>query len=259
MSVEAGADVHEHRVRRRWSMRELGERSGLTAAAIQRLEAGEQGGLASYARIATALGLRPQLRLTDERRQGPIRAADPVHSLMGNVEAEILQRRAFPVALDEPYQHYQFAGRADVVAWSLERRALLHIENRTRFPDLQESFGSYNAKRTYLAPALAERLRIPGGWAAVTHAIVALWSAEVLHVLRLRTASFRAVCPDPPDALLAWLAGSAPNAGVTSTLLILDPIAAPRRRRWIGIEDALRAEPRYRGHAEAAAAIGATS
>ena len=238
-------------------MRELGERCGLTAAAVQRLEAGRAGSLSSYARLATALGLRPEFRLSDDRRPGPVRAADSVHAAMGNVEAELLQGFAHPVALDEPYQHFQFAGRADVAAWSIADRALLHIENRTRFPNLQEAFGSYNAKRTYLAPALAERLRVPGGWRSVTHAIVALWSAEVLHALRLRTASFRAVCPDDPASLIAWLTGGAPPAGITSTFLLLDPIPAPRRRRWIRLTEALTAEPRYRGYAEAAAALAA--
>ena len=190
--------------------------------------------------------------MTDDRWAVPVRAADSVHSLMGNVEAEILQGHRRGVALDEPYQHYQFAGRADLVAWSVADRALLHIENRTRFPNLQESFGSYNAKRTYLAPALAERLRVPGGWVTVTHAIVALWSAEVLHSLRLRTASFRAIAPDDPAPLITWLTGGIPGAGVTSTFVVLDPVEGPRRRRWIGLEHALRAEPRYRGYAEAA-------
>jgi hypothetical protein len=44
-------------------------------------------------------------------------------------------------------QFYQFAGRADVVAWNVEERALLHIEIRTRFPDLQEMAGSTSVSR----------------------------------------------------------------------------------------------------------------
>src|SRR3972149_745963 len=35
-----------------------------------------------------------------------------------------------------PYQHYQCAGRAGLLAWERERRSLLHVENRTRFPNL---------------------------------------------------------------------------------------------------------------------------
>ena len=83
---------------------------------------------------------------------------------------------------------------------------LLHIENRTRFPNLQEAAGSYNAKRQYLAGSVADRAGTgPRGWRSVTHVMACLWSAEVLHEVRLRRATFGALCPDPPDALHAWL------------------------------------------------------
>ena len=255
MAVEAGAEIHEERRRRRWTLRELAARCGLAMSEVHRLESGHPGTLGSYAAVAGALGLRPEFHLVDERRTASPRAVDPVHSLIGEVEAAILAAHGFTVSLDEPFQHYQFAGRADVLALSADRRALFHMENRTRFPNLQEAFGSYNAKRSYLAAPVAQRLGVRGGFDSVTHAIVALWSAEVLHVLRLRTASFQAVCPDAADPLLDWLAGGRPARGVSSTLLLLDPIDRPRRRRWVGLGDALRAEARYQGYAEAVEAM----
>ena len=112
---------------------------------------------------------------------------------MGDVEASRLQRFGFPVAIDEPYQHYQFAGRGDLVAWSLHNRALLHIENRTRFPDLQDAIGAYNAKCAYLADSVAKRLGLRDQFRSVTHVLALLWSAELRHLVRLRTATFRAV------------------------------------------------------------------
>ena len=118
---------------------------------------------------------------------------------MGEFEVRLLAAHGFHVAVDEPYQHYQFAGRADVVAWDLESLALLHLENRTAFPNVQESLGSYNAKRAYLARELATRLGIPG-FRSETHAMVCLWSSDVLHALRLHAATFRATCPDPRTA-----------------------------------------------------------
>jgi hypothetical protein len=83
---------------------------------------------------------------------------------------------------------------------------------------------------------------------------VALWSAEVLHSLRLRTASFRAACPDPVRPFLRWWAGDPPSANA-STFVLLDPIQRPRHRQAIGLDEALRAEPRYRGYAEALEAM----
>jgi transcriptional regulator with XRE-family HTH domain len=191
-----GALVHNERVRRSWTLRELAGRAGVSVGMAHRVEAGGPASLETYVRLASALALRPSFELVDTRRRvSTARLEDPVHAAMGEVLAGRLASAGFEVALDEPYQHFQFAGRADVLAWSIGAEALLHIENRTRFPNQQEAFGSYNAKRRYLPAVMAQRLGLRRGWQAVSHAMVALWSAEALHAIRIRTASFRAVCP----------------------------------------------------------------
>jgi hypothetical protein len=163
------------------------------------------------------------------------------------------------VALDDPFQHYQFAGRADVLAWSRDERALLHVENRTRSPNLQETFGSYNTKRRYLPAIAAERLGVRRGWASVTNVVLALWSSEVLHELRIHPASFRAVCPDSIDDFATWWSGIVPPAGTpSSTFALFDPVAGSRagRRRFVGLDAAAEVRPRYRGYADALDALG---
>ena len=170
--------------------------------------------------------------------------------------ADRLRGRA-EVLVDEPYQHYRFAGRADLVAWSAESRALLHVEIRTAFPDLQDAIGRYNAKRAYLGAVLAERLGIRGGWTTETHALVALWSAEVIHVMRLRSATFQAVGPDEISNLGAWWdddGGSRPGRlRRTSVVALFDPIAGSRsdRRRLVGLDRLDRIRPRHRDYADA--------
>jgi hypothetical protein len=82
-----------------------------------------------------------------------------------------------------------------------------------------------------------------------------LWSGEVLQSLRLRTATFRALCPDRVDAFAGWWRGDPPTDGVTSTFILFDPVERRRSRPWIPMETALRAEARYRGYADAVAAI----
>src|SRR5207253_1913195 len=109
-------------------------------------------------------------------------------------------------------------------------------------------------KRAYLAPLIATRLGLRGGFVAVSHVMVGLWSTEVQHALRMRTATFRSACPDNADAFAAWWRGEGPQAGTSSTFVLLDPIDRPRSRRWVGIEDALHGESRYRGYADALAA-----
>jgi hypothetical protein len=236
-------------------------RAGVAVGLVQRIETGEVAALESYARVATALGLRPTLELghQSDRAPRPQRhdaAQDFVHAAMGELEARALAGPGRTIAIDEPYQHYQFAGRADVLAWDYED--LLHVENRTRFPNLQEAAGAYNAKRQYLPRALAERLDLgPRGWRSVTHVMACAWSAEVLHVLRLRRASFDALCPDPPDAFEAWLRGATPRAGVTSTLVLLDPLVPFRshRRTIVPMVEPPLLRPRHRGYADIADAL----
>jgi transcriptional regulator with XRE-family HTH domain len=254
-AVLIGAAIYDGRTRRRWTLRRLAHDAGLSLAVVQGIETGRRASMESYVRLAHALGFSLEVELTDpRRRRGPsARDEDPVHAAMGELEAAHLRGLGFEVAIDEPYQHYQFAGRADVVAWSASDRALLHIENRTRFPNLQEAAGSYNAKRAYLGAVLAERLRIRGGFGSETHVLVGLWSDELLHTLRLRRATFRSVCPDAIDSFEAWWEGKVPSAGRTSAFVLLDPFAAGRMRLYVDLETATAAtRPRVRDYAEAA-------
>jgi transcriptional regulator with XRE-family HTH domain len=256
--IDFGRDVRDVRLARRMSIRDLATRAGVSASTLYRIEAGELASTDAADQIASALGRRAELHLIDPRRrdQRPNLSADPVHSLMGEFEARHFRSIVDGMGIDEPYQHFQFSGRADFVAWRLSpTTALLHIENRTRFPDFQEMAGAFNAKRAYLGPAIAERLGVRK-WQTQTHVIAALWSAEVLHALRLRAESFQALCPGDAQVFGDWWAGGPPSkSGVA--LVVLDPLATARERAWVGLDDAKRVRPRHAGYAEAARKIAA--
>jgi transcriptional regulator with XRE-family HTH domain len=259
MAVSGGDQLRNERLRRHLTLEDVAARAGVGRTTVHRTESGEPASLETYARVAAALALRPSLSFVDgsRRDQAARRDEDTVHAAMGELEARHLRTLRYPVSVDEPYQHYQFAGRADLIAWDPAGGSLLHIENRTRFPNLQEAAGSYNAKRAYLPAAVADRLRLRGGWRSVTHALVVLWSAEALHAVRLRRSTFAALCPDAIGGFDAWWRGEPPTAGVTSTLVVLDP--APqlgRRRRLVGFDAVDRIDPRYRGYADAARIVG---
>lgn len=243
----------EERRRRRWPARELARRARVCTATVTNVEAGRIASLDTYARLAVALGLTLEVALANRRRRHDRPShSDLVHAAMGELEARWLAGRGYEIALDHPYQHYQFAGRADVLAWTRAPPALLHIENRTRFPDLQAAIGSYNAKRQYLARVVAEQLGIHR-FAAETHVMVGLWSAEVIHSVRLRRATFSALCPDASDTFEAWLRGDPPATGRSSSFVLLDPAASPRRASTVGLERVLRGvKPRLRDYREAA-------
>lgn len=256
-AVAFGDAVRDARQSRGWSVAELADHAGVSRDLIYRIEAGHPASSDACARVAVALSRRLELQLVDPRRRpaaGRDLARDLVHSAMGEFESRHLRALGAVVGIDEPYQHFQFAGRADVVAWNLERRALLHLENRTRFPDFQDMAGAFNSKRAYLGRALAERLNV-ATWSSETHVIAALWSSEVLHALRLRTESFRALCPDVTTSFDGWWSGATPSPGRTSQLVVLDPLASGRARPYLGLDAALVTRPRYRGYADLAARL----
>ncbi|MFV2062295.1 MAG: helix-turn-helix domain-containing protein [Chloroflexota bacterium] len=255
LAVALGTAVREERRRRAWTMREVALRARISLSTVSSVEAGRVVSLDAYARISVALGLPLGVVIQDERHRRRRGGADLVHAAMGEFEVRLLASHGYRVAIDHPYQHYQFAGRADVLAWSLESAALLHIENRTRFPDLQDAAGSFNAKCEYLAPVLAQQLRIPR-FRSQTHVIAGLWSAEVLHSVRIRPATFRALGPDTEDRLHAWLQGDPPPSGIVRTFVALDPLARPRQRAFIGLDAVMAgARPRVFGYQEAAARL----
>lgn len=250
-----GASIQEERQRRGWTLTELARRARLSVGAVSGVEAGRLATVETYARLAVALGSSLEMTLVDRRRRSGREPTDIVHAAMGEIEAAWLQRQGYRVGLDHPYQHYQFAGRADVIAWSAEPSILLHIENRTRFPDLQSAAGSFNAKRQFLARTLAEQMGL-GRFVSETHVMIGLWSAEVIHTVRLRRASFRALCPDGDDRLRGWLRGAPPLSGRSSSFVLLDPFARGRQRRMVNLADVLAGvRPRVRGYRDAAARL----
>ena len=111
-------------------MRELAQRAGVALATLHSVELGERREPRVVRATGAALGMRPTARVADARATALVPGGeDFVHAAMGEFEARSLARPGVRVSIDEPYQHYQFAGRADVLAWDDEN--LLHIENRT--------------------------------------------------------------------------------------------------------------------------------
>ena len=119
--MDAGRLIRDERTRRSWTLRELADRAGVSVGTAQGAEFGLVASLESYARLTTALGLRPSLELADQRDRGRSgsraghEAGDLVHAAMGELEARALAGPGRTLAIDEPYQHYQFAGRADLL------------------------------------------------------------------------------------------------------------------------------------------------
>ena len=81
--------------------------------------------------------------------------------------------------------------------------------------------------------------------------LVLLPSAELLHTLRLRSETLRAVAPGGAESFRSWWDRETPAPGRHRGLVVLDPIDhGSRTRRWVDLEDALTMRPRYRGYAD---------
>jgi transcriptional regulator with XRE-family HTH domain len=261
LRVEIGIAVRSERRARAVSLRELAEAAGVDPTTVHNVEVAEPASLEVLQRVSTALGLELRVEIAPARRGGVVRVEDPVHAAMGEIEAAHFGSAAFAAMgvhtnLDVPFQHYQHAGRADFLAWTEAPARLLHVENRTQFPNIQAALGSFNAKRAYLGAELGSRLGV-GRWQAEAHVIVALWSAETLHSLRLRAATWRAACPDA-GSFEAWWRGDLSNlAGVRSEIVVWDPLAGGHRdrRRWAGLDDLATIRPRYRDYRDGLEAL----
>jgi hypothetical protein len=146
-------------------------------------------------------------------------------------------------------------GRADVLAIDHDAASLLHLELRTRLPNIGETAGSFNAKCTWLGDQVAASVGLRR-FRSETHVLVLLWSSEVLHTLRLRTDIMRAMGPAGAAPFERWWAGLSPDPGKHRGLVVIDPIDRGRRyRRWVDLDAALTAHPRYRGYVDALAAL----
>ncbi len=245
-----GAEVREARMRRRWTTERLAAEAGVSRTMVYLVERGERSTMETYARLGAALGLRLEASLDDPRsRARPPRAEDPVHAAIVEMLAARYAAQGRLVTADEPFQHYQFAGRADVAVVDPAGPDLLHHEVKTAIPNVGELAGAWNVKRRYLARALATRHADRNGFRSVTHVLTVAWTAECLHVLRMREASIRSLGPDDAAAFAAWWRGDVPAAPrATATVVLLDPVQRPRAAPWLGLDALRQARPRHDGY-----------
>lgn len=247
-----GAQVRAARVRRRWTTERLALEAGTSRSLVYLVERGDTTTIETYARFGAALGLRFEVSLEDPRTKArPGRAEDPVHAAIVEALAARYAAQGRLVGADEPFQHFQFAGRADVTAVDPVGPDLLHHEVKTAIPNVGELAGAWNVKRQYLAQALADRHAIRGGFRSVTRVLTIAWTADCLHVLRLRGATIRSLGADAPDAFARWWDGARPVAtGITSTVVVFDPVERPRAPAWAPLDDLGALRPRHRGYAD---------
>lgn len=158
------------RLRKGWSQRALGARSGVSREMISRAERGDLSGmtLGSIDRITAALGasVRVQVRWQGEQLD---RLIDAAHAAIQDAVAESLTAMGWVVRVEASFNHFGDRGRVDIAAYHPRLRILLVVEIKSVLGDLQETVGRLDVK-VRLGAQIAREL----GWNRVDSVIPAL-------------------------------------------------------------------------------------
>jgi len=156
-----GGVIRFLRVRRRWRQRDLAERAGISQTMVSRLERGHlsEATLDTIRRVAAALDLR--VDVVGRWRGGELdRLLASGHSaLHESVAAHLRTLAGWQFASEVSFAHFAERGVIDILAWHEPSRALLVIELKTEFVDLNELIGTLDRKRRNAAQIARER-----GW-----------------------------------------------------------------------------------------------
>lgn len=210
------------RIRRGWRLRDVADRSGLSTTTIGRTELGSIASVLVLRAHAAAMDLRVEWRVAG-RGAGVARLLDEEHAAIVETMAAALAGAGWQVEAESSYSEYGERGRIDLLAFDASTKLLAVVEVKTELADLQDLFGSLNAK-VRLAPGIGQRR----AWQA----------SRVVSVLAVAaTAANRSVVAAHP-ALFSpfehrWFRGQRlPRVG-GDRLLLWIPAAAAGRRFWL--------------------------
>jgi transcriptional regulator with XRE-family HTH domain len=145
------------RIRLHLRQRDLAEQCGVSQSVISRVERGiaEVMSLADLRRIADSLNIR--LSIDAWWRGGDLnRLLDADHATIVDYIVGRLRSARWEVLVEYGFNHYGERGSVDIVAWHPRLRALLLVEVKSRFFDLQEMLATFARKLRIVPPLLAE-------------------------------------------------------------------------------------------------------
>lgn len=161
-----GSAVRSVRIKRGWRQLDLGQRAGVSASTISRLERGHPGALSLDTIRAVAAALDIRVDLTPRWRAGDLdRLLNARHSELHTLVAEWFRDSlpAWVIAPEVSFAIYSERGVIDIVAWHPGRRALLVIELKTDIADVNELVGTLDRKRRLARQIVKDR-----GWDPLT-------------------------------------------------------------------------------------------
>ena len=215
------------------TQRELAARCGVSQSRVSRAERGlaDTMPLTDLERIARALDIR--LAIDAWWRGGDLpRLLDSAHARIVEYVVGRLRALSWVILVEYTFNHFGERGSVDIVAWHPGRRALLLIEVKSRFSDLQEMLATFARKLRIVPPILSTA----NGWRPIVigRLIVAPSSTANREVVAAHANTFEVSYPGRAREVQAWLRDPAtPLAAVwfvaPSTLAAAGSSAGRRR------------------------------
>jgi transcriptional regulator with XRE-family HTH domain len=199
-----GRIVRTVRLHLRLTQLALSARCGVSQPRISRMERGlaDTMPLADLERIARALDIR--LSIDAWWRGGNLpRLLDSVHARLAEYVVGQLRAVGWEVIVEYTFNRFGERGSVDIVAWHQGRRALLLIEVKSRFTDLQEMLATFARKLRIVPSMLAEQ----NGWrpTAIGRLIVAPGTTANRSVVAAHANTFEVSYPGRAREAHAWV------------------------------------------------------
>ena len=202
-TVRFGRQIRALRRRRGWRQQDLAAASGVSQAAISRLELGQIRGLSlrSVTAATDALGATLDLLL---RWNGEAldRLLDRAHAAAVESTARLLVDWHWEVRTEVTFSIYGERGSVDVFACHPVKGVLLVVEVKSTIPDLQSMLAAHDRK-TRLAPTIARDQSWPRG--PVARLLVLVAGRTTYRRLGEHRTMIATTYPKSSAAMRAWL------------------------------------------------------
>jgi transcriptional regulator with XRE-family HTH domain len=212
--VRFGHQIRALRRRRGWRQQDLAAASGVSQAAISRVELGRIRGLSvrSLTAVTDALGATLDLRV---RWNGEAldRLLDEAHAAAVEHAARLLISWRWEVSTEVTFAIYGERGSVDILARHKQTGVLLVVEVKTVVPDLQSMLAAHDRKAR-LAPMIARQRSWPAG--PVARLLVIVSNRTARRRVAEHHATFSTTYAKSSTAMRAWLRhpGREPVAGL---------------------------------------------
>jgi len=228
--IRLGLSLRALRIRRRMTQAQLGSATGLSRAAISRLERGhvERATLRTVTRVAAVLGATVTVRVLWQG-EGLDRLLDAAHATITDTVLRLLRDEGWEVATEVTFNEYGERGSIDILAFHPASRSLLVIEIKSVVPDLGGMLGTLDRK-----VRLAQKIARHRGWhpTSVSRLLVLPDDRTARRRVEQHAATFATALPSRTAAVRRWL--RTPVGTLAGLLFLSDVHHASTRHRVTG-------------------------